>query len=54
MGDDSANFQKLFAIRIDNRLHYVSLTSNVKLAHKRKEGTRLCNKRLYEKDLVVE
>ena len=28
--------------KMDNRLHFVSLTSNMKRAHKIKEGTRLC------------
>ena len=36
---------------MDNRLHNVSRTSNVKRAHKRKVGTRLCDKRLYENGL---
>ena len=50
-GDDGAksldvDFANMFVIRMDNRLHYISLTSNVKRAHKRKEGTRLCDKRL--------
>ena len=52
--DDSAkflgvDFAKIFVIRMGNCLHYVSLTSNVKRAHKRKEGMRLCDKRLCEK-----
>ena len=43
-------YYKIF--RIDYvLLHYVSLTSNVKRAHKRKEGTRLHDKRLYKNGL---
>ena len=42
--DDSANFFcwtlnlqiYIFVIKMDNRLHFVSLTSNVKRAHKRR------------------
>ena len=35
-------------VKMDNRLHYVSLTSNIKRAHEGKQGMRLCNKRLYK------
>ena len=47
--DDSAklfdvDFANIYVIRMDNRLHNVSLTSNVKRAHKRKDGTRLWDK----------
>ena len=38
MGDDSDDSANIFVIRMDNRFHYVSLTSNMKRAQKRKEG----------------
>ena len=47
-------FSKLFVIRMDNRLHYVSLTSNVKQAHKEKRGRDSATRDFTKKDLVVE
>ena len=43
MGGDTGRLWMLilqmhFVVKVDNRLHYVSLTSSVKRAHKRKEG----------------
>ena len=44
------DFANIFVMRMDNRLRYVSLTSNLKRAHKKRRD-RLCDKRLYENGL---
>ena len=43
MGDGSGKIRKLilqihFVVKMNNRINYVNLTSNVKRVHKRKEG----------------
>ena len=47
------DFSDTFVVKMDNCVHYVSLTSNVKRADKRKEGRDSATRDFTKMDLLV-